>query len=159
MKTDNDYLLSYHMDDKIVTMCMSQRQEASLISAFLAKVRKEFDARFKPESSKRDLIPFETNLRNLMKDFNSGNNKLLVADDEIRKLEKEVIETQSTCGSPRKSHRQNRRFEPARPQDRRHGNAGLYSVHRRCGCEKRAMVATRQELRLRCWVRGKPVLT
>lgn len=95
MQTENRYLLSYHMDDRLIAMCMSQKQETNLISAFLAKAKKEFEARFKTNSPAKDLKSFESVLTTLMKDFNSGNNKMLLADQELRKLETEAIETQS----------------------------------------------------------------
>lgn len=95
MKAGTMYLISYHMDEKIITLCMSQVQDTSLLSGFLSKVRAEFDLRHSSDESKKTLKKFESNLANLMKDFNTGNSKMSLVDQQISKLQQDVVQTQS----------------------------------------------------------------
>lgn len=96
MKANSMYLISYHMDENIIVLCLSQVQDTTLLSGFLSKIRKEFEARHTANDSIKSLQKFESNLADNLKDFNSGNSKLNIVDQHINKLQQDVIQTQST---------------------------------------------------------------
>ena len=95
MKVDERYMFSYNMDDKLTTLAMSNKMNPSILSTFLARVRKEFDERLTLNSPEENLKSFQKNIQVAMKEFNSGNNKLLTVDKEMNDLENNIIETQS----------------------------------------------------------------
>jgi len=95
MKVDERYMFSYNMDDKITTLAMSNKMNPSVLSAFLTRVRKEFDERYTVNDSETKLKNFAKNIKDILKEFNSKNNKLNLVDKEMNDLEENLIQTQS----------------------------------------------------------------
>ena len=95
IEANNKYMYAFMVDDHMIYFCMCFKQDHPQVSAFLGKVRKEFEARFSYDDEPSKVSKFQAKLKTLMREYNSKDNKLDAVDMELAKLESEVIETNS----------------------------------------------------------------